>query len=152
MAGKANPVDINTLGDHLKTEPTLHIHSDNQTNLPYDEDFDVLSEEEFFRFENETIPFEQYQKGIHYSKTFSQERSDCMVTTDGIKVAEPKTNTDQDYCKGVTKEKLEQEENLVIDNYVLQLVPVFEDEAMVPECNQEDSFHGQPGPASPTFY
>ena len=118
--------------------------SENQASTHQDLEIDILSDEEFFRFENETIPFEQYQSETLPHISSPSTVSGGMVTTDGgIKLDNKVQNTEY------IETHVGPEEH---HPYLMNLIPVFDDEAMVPEGNDADPFAVSPGPTSPSFY
>lgn len=145
-----SPQEANVYDENIvQTEQSINICQINNPNIIHDKDTD-LSDEEFFRFENETLPFEKYQNFVQVTNSLSQVSSEDMVATDGIKPKMPIAKTFENFAEEPTTEKTDQEH--MIETCLLQLIPEFEDEAMVPECDREDSFHVQTGPTSPTFY
>ncbi|XP_045187005.1 uncharacterized protein LOC123544915 isoform X2 [Mercenaria mercenaria] len=123
--------------------------SENQASTLQGSEIDFLSDEEFFRFENETIPFEQYQSVMQPNQSLPHNDSGNIITTDGFR---RDTKADQVINENEVNEKIGLEEYHAFDRYLVPLIPVFEDEATVPECNEADRFGVTPGPTSPTFY
>jgi hypothetical protein len=128
------------------TETKTYAVSEHQASALQDLDIDILSDEEFFRFENETIPFGQYQIDNQSDINLPATETACKISSDGCVRQDNKEETSECFEK-----HLEQQEHR---SYLVNLIPVFEDEAMVPECNEADAdrFAVSPGPTSPTFY
>jgi hypothetical protein len=107
---------------------------------------DILSDEEFFRFENEAISFGQYQIDNQSDINLPATETACKISSDGGVRQDNKKDT----SKCIDKHLGQQEHR----SYLVNLIPVFEDEAMVPECNgaNAERFAVSPGPTSPTFY
>lgn len=106
-----------------------------------DMETDCLSDDEFFQFENQQMPFEQYQTNIFVPN----ENNMDMVVSDGLKYVEKHIECMKD---SLGTEEHGPENKQLFDSYFIPLIPVFEDEATVPECGQGN----QTCPTSPTFY